>query len=107
MQKKNSAINTKRLQPPQHQSRQPGRESKMTPRPEFEPKYLGVGKLKNRVALITGGDSGIGRATAVAMAREGASIAIVYLEEDKDASKTVDLIEQEGQSALKIRGDWE
>lgn len=102
---KNSAPKAKRLQPPQHQHRQPGRESKMVPRPEFKPKYQGVGKLKNRVALITGGDSGIGRATAIAMAREGASIAFIYLEEDQDASKTTNLIEQEGQIALKIRGD--
>ncbi len=104
-QQKKSPSKAKRLQPPQHQSRQPGRESKMSPRPKFEPKYRGVGKLKNRVAIITGGDSGIGRATAVALAREGASIAIIYLEEDHDAQETVRLIEQEGQTALMISGD--
>ena len=105
VQKKKPVPKTKHLQPPQHQSRQPGREAKMTPRPKFEPKYPGVGKLKDRVALITGGDSGIGRATAVAMAREGASVAFIYLEEDQDASKTADLIQQEGQVAFKIHGD--
>ena len=104
-QKKKSTFTAKRLQPPQHQSRQPGRESKMNPRPKFEPKYAGVGKLQNRVAIITGGDSGIGRATAVALAREGASVIIIYLEEDHDARETVELIEQEGQTALMISGD--
>ena len=73
-----------RLQPAQKQNRQPGRETEMRPRPDYEPKYRGCGKLKDKVALITGGDSGIGRAVAVAMAREGAKIAIVYLEEHKD-----------------------
>src|SRR6202158_3968159 len=83
-----------RLQPEQQQ-RQPGREREMRPQPDYEPKYPGCGKLKNRVALITGGDSGIGRATAVAMAREGAKIAIVYLEEHEDADETLRLVERE------------
>lgn len=93
------------LQPPQEQARQPGRESEMQPRPDYRPLVSGSGKLKGRVALITGGDSGIGRATAVAMAREGASIAFVYLEEHKDARETVRLIEAEGGVALAIPGD--
>jgi NAD(P)-dependent dehydrogenase (short-subunit alcohol dehydrogenase family) len=94
-----------RLQPEQRQSRQPGREDEMRPRPDYEPKYPGCGKLKDRVALITGGDSGIGRATAVAMAREGAKIAIVYLEEDRDAEETLRLVEREGSRGIKIAGD--
>jgi NAD(P)-dependent dehydrogenase (short-subunit alcohol dehydrogenase family) len=94
-----------RLQPAQKQNRQPGRETEMRPRPDYEPKYRGCGKLKDKVALITGGDSGIGRAVAVAMAREGANIAIVYLEEHKDADETAAAVEQEGGRAIKIAGD--
>jgi NAD(P)-dependent dehydrogenase (short-subunit alcohol dehydrogenase family) len=93
------------LQPRQKQDRQPGREREMAPQPDYEPKYPGVGKLKERVALITGGDSGIGRAVAVAMAREGARIAIVYLDEHEDADITARLVEREGSSAIKISGD--
>jgi NAD(P)-dependent dehydrogenase (short-subunit alcohol dehydrogenase family) len=92
-------------QPAQSQSHQPGREYKMQPQPDYEPKYPGVGKLKDKVALITGGDSGIGRAVAVAMAREGARIAIVYLDEDKDADDTLGLIADEGSEGMKLRGD--
>lgn len=91
--------------PPQHQQRQPGREREMQPRPEYAPKYPGVGKLKDKVALITGGDSGIGRAVAVAMAREGARVAVVYLDEHKDANETRDLIKEEGSEALLLSGD--
>ena len=94
-----------RLQPEQRQQRQPGREHEMRPQPDYEPKYPGVGKLKGRVALITGGDSGIGRATAIAMAREGADIAIVYLDEDRDADETLSLIAREGARGIKIAGD--
>lgn len=91
--------------PAQKQQRQPGREDQMWPEPEYTPKYPGVGKLKGKVALITGGDSGIGRAVAVAMAREGAKIAIVYLEEHKDANKTQDAVKREGGDALLLPGD--
>jgi NAD(P)-dependent dehydrogenase (short-subunit alcohol dehydrogenase family) len=94
-----------RLQPAQKQERQPGRESEMRPQPDYEPKFPGCGKLKNKVALITGGDSGIGRAVAVAMAREGAKIAIVYLEEHADADETVRLVQDEGSEAIKFAGD--
>lgn len=78
----------------------------MIPQPEFiRDDYRGSGKLQRKVALITGGDSGIGRAVAVHFAREGASVAIVYLEEDEDARKTEQLVEKEGVSCLLLKGD--
>jgi NAD(P)-dependent dehydrogenase (short-subunit alcohol dehydrogenase family) len=91
--------------PAQKQDHQPGREDEMRPQPDYEPKFPGCGRLKDKVALITGGDSGIGRAVAVAMAREGAKIAIVYLEEHKDADETVKAVEAEGSRAIKFAGD--
>jgi NAD(P)-dependent dehydrogenase (short-subunit alcohol dehydrogenase family) len=91
--------------PAQEQSHQPGRESVMHPAPEYEPKFPGSGKLKDKVAVISGGDSGIGRAVAVLFAREGAKVAIVYLEEDNDAEETAELVEEEGSEALLLRGD--
>ena len=91
--------------PPQHQEHQPGVEARMQPRPEYEPRFRGADKLKGRVAIITGADSGIGRAVAVAMAREGADIAIVYLEEHDDAQETARAIEAEGRSSILIAGD--
>ena len=91
--------------PAQEQSRQPGRESAMYPAPEYEPKFPGAGKLKDKVAIISGGDSGIGRAVAVLFAREGAKVAIVYLEEDNDAEETAELVEEEGSEAILLRGD--
>jgi NAD(P)-dependent dehydrogenase (short-subunit alcohol dehydrogenase family) len=97
---------TETPQPPQHQSKQPGEQTEMTPQPQtIGPAYQGSGKLRGKVALITGGDSGIGRAVAVLFAREGADIVIVYLEEDKDAEETRTMVEQEGRGCLLIAGD--
>ena len=91
--------------PAQTQDHQPGRERAMQPQPDYTPKFPGVGKLEGKVAIVTGGDSGIGRAVAVAMAREGARIAIVYLEEHKDANVTRDLVAREGSEAILLAGD--
>lgn len=96
---------SKQTLPPQHQSKQPGIESQMNPLPEYEGNYKAAGKLIGKVALITGGDSGIGRAVAVAYAKEGADVAIVYLNEHEDAKKTKQEVEQEGRKALLISGD--
>lgn len=92
--------------PAQHQSK-PGLESKLDPRPRYDaPHYKGSDKLDNKVALITGGDSGIGRAVAVLFAREGADVAFTYLpQEESDANETLRAIEDEGRTALSISGD--
>jgi len=101
--KQNQSLDT---MPPQTQSK-PGLESEMHPRPLYKaPSYRGSDKLLNQVALITGGDSGIGRAVSVLFAREGADVAIVYLpEEQKDAEETAEAIKSEGRSALLLPGD--
>jgi NAD(P)-dependent dehydrogenase (short-subunit alcohol dehydrogenase family) len=92
--------------PPQHQGKQPGREHRMVPRPKVTlPEYRGSGKLASKVALVSGGDSGIGRAAAVLFAREGANVCITYLNEHKDAKETQRLIEREGRKCLLIPGD--
>src|SRR6201999_1015176 len=100
-----AAEKAKTKQPPQEQDHQPGRESRMRPKPDYRPKYPGVGKLKDKVAIITGGDSGIGRAVAVHMAHEGADVGILYLEEDDDAHETQRLVEAEGRRAVLFKGD--
>ncbi len=87
------------------ESRMPGHESQLEPKPEWQPRYPGSGRLKGKIAIVTGGDSGIGRATAVLFAREGAKVAIAYLEEDDDAKQTAKWIEEEGSEAVLHRGD--
>lgn len=92
--------------PPQIQEKQPGIEKFMRPKPIFEyPNSSGSGRLLNKVALITGGDSGIGKAVALAYAREGADIAIIYLNEIEDAEDTKELIEAKGRKCMLISGD--
>ena len=94
------------LAPEQSQDRQPGIEYIMKPLPIFDnPNYKGSGKLKNKVAIVTGGDSGLGRACSIAFIKEGAKVVIVYLNEDKDANDTKKYIESLGGECLLIRGD--
>jgi NAD(P)-dependent dehydrogenase (short-subunit alcohol dehydrogenase family) len=93
------------LRRPQHQRRQPGLETRMRPRPRTATPSPGSGRLQGQVAVISGGDSGIGRAVAVAFAKEGADVAIVYLNEHRDAQETVRLVESHGRRAIRIAGD--
>lgn len=88
-----------------HEDALPGHESKLSPKPEWQPRYKGSDRLAGKVAIITGADSGIGRAVAALYAREGADIAIVYLLEDDDAVETKRIVEAEGRKAVIIRGD--
>ncbi len=91
---------------PEQQQDMPGYTEQMDPRPDHgEESYVGSGKLKDRVALITGADSGIGRAVAIAFAREGADVIVSYLEEDEDAQETARLIQDAGRKAVVARGD--
>src|SRR5437764_9790646 len=99
-------LKERKVRPPQEQDRQPGRQYKMRPQPKTGASdYLGCGKLRDRVALITGGDSGIGRAVAVLFAKEGADVAVVYFNEHKDAKETRRLVENQGRKCLLIAGD--
>ncbi|MDR7076656.1 NAD(P)-dependent dehydrogenase (short-subunit alcohol dehydrogenase family) [Neobacillus niacini] len=92
--------------PPQHQNHQPGIESEMNPRPvSVDPNYKSAGKLTGKTAIITGGDSGIGKSIAIYFAKEGADVAIIYLEEHQDADETKELIEAEGRKCLLFSGD--
>ncbi len=87
-------------------STRPGKQTEMSTKPATEGKnYKAAGKLKDKVAIITGGDSGIGRATAIAFAKEGADIAIIFLNEEKDAAETKQIVEQQGTRAIAIEGD--
>lgn len=88
-----------------HEDALPGNESALEPKPQWQPRYPGSGRLKDKVAIITGGDSGIGRAVAALYAREGADIAIVYLLEDGDAADTQRIVEAEGRRAITIKAD--
>ncbi|HLU79258.1 MAG TPA: SDR family NAD(P)-dependent oxidoreductase, partial [Burkholderiaceae bacterium] len=92
--------------PPQEQVLQPGRQTEMTPPPRSgEDRYLAAGKLKDKCAIITGGDSGIGRAVAIAFAKEGADLLISYLDEHRDAEDTRKLVEAEGRKCVLVPGD--
>ena len=93
------------LEPMIHEDRLPGHESELEPKPDWRPRYPGSGRLKGKVALVTGGDSGIGRAVAALFAREGADIAILYLCEHDDAEFTKGIVEKEGRKAITIAGD--
>jgi len=88
-----------------HEDALPGHESGLQPKPEWQPRYPGSGRLTGKVAIVTGADSGIGRAVAALYAREGADVAIVYLLEDDDAQETRRIVEAEGRSAITIRAD--
>jgi NAD(P)-dependent dehydrogenase (short-subunit alcohol dehydrogenase family) len=93
------------MEPMIHEDRLPGHESQLEPKPDWEPRYRGSDRLKDKVALITGADSGIGRAVAALYAREGADVAILYLCEHDDAAKTKQIVEAEGRKAITIAGD--
>ena len=88
-----------------HEDQLPGHESQLEPKPDWQPRYPGSGRLQSKVALITGADSGIGRAVAALFAREGADIAILYLCEHDDAARTREIVESEGRRAITIAGD--
>jgi NAD(P)-dependent dehydrogenase (short-subunit alcohol dehydrogenase family) len=93
------------IEPMVREDQLPGHESQLEPKPDWEPRYKGTDRLKGKVALITGADSGIGRAVAALYAREGADVAIVYLCEHDDAAKTKQIVEKEGGKAITIAGD--
>jgi NAD(P)-dependent dehydrogenase (short-subunit alcohol dehydrogenase family) len=93
------------VEPMIHEDQLPGHESQLEPKPDWHPRYPGSGRLKDKVAIVTGGDSGIGRAVCALFAREGADVAIVYLCEHDDADFTKSIVEKEGRKAIAIAGD--
>jgi NAD(P)-dependent dehydrogenase (short-subunit alcohol dehydrogenase family) len=93
------------VEPMIHEDALPGAEHKLEPKPHWEPRYPGSGRLDDKVAIVTGADSGIGRAVAALFAREGADIAIFYLCEHEDAEKTKAIVEAEGRRAILVPGD--
>ena len=93
------------VEPMIHEDSLPGEEAKLEPKPEWEPRYPGSGRLEGKVAIVTGADSGIGRAVAALYAREGADVAIFYLCEHGDAEKTKAIVEGEGRRAILVPGD--
>lgn len=106
MPNKSKADTSSHRMPAQSQDRQPGREHEMSPKPVVvAPDYRASGRLRGKAAIITGGDSGIGRAVAVHFAREGADVAVVYLEEDNDARETRRMVEAEGRRCVLLAGD--
>ena len=94
-----------KTEPMFHEDALPGSEAKLEPKPDWEPRYPGSGRLKDKVAIVTGADSGIGRAVAALYAREGADVAIFYLCEHEDAEKTKSIVEREGRRAILVPGD--
>lgn len=91
--------------PPQVQEHQPGKQTEMRPEPQVMPRFPSSGRLANKTAIITGGDSGIGQAVAILFAREGANVVILYLEETEDARKTAQMVRDEGRECITIAGD--